>query len=230
MSMQITKLNWDSDFFGFEVGKNIVLNPNDIDLTLTQPFILTYLFSSEKLVALKEGLVDIKCEYVKEITNKTKKSMCNIEDFSATKYTFDDIKELVLLSGKYSRFRIDKNFEVGVFEKLYTIWFNNSLNNNTLDKCKVFIIKEKETIAGFVTLDFEDDDNARIGLIATSNQFQGKGYASNLIKVCEKECSNRKMRYLKVATQGMNEAANKLYQKNNFKLHTKTYIYHHWNK
>jgi hypothetical protein len=109
--MEINKLEWDSNFFGFEVGKNIVLNPNHIDLNITQPYILTYLFSSEKLVELKERLVDIKCEYIKEIKNKTKKSMCNIEDFSATKYTFDDIKELVLLSGKYSRFKIDKNFE-----------------------------------------------------------------------------------------------------------------------
>lgn len=228
--MQITKLNWDSDFFGFEVGKNIILNPNDIDLTITQPFVLTYLFSTEVLVDLKDKLVDIKCEYVKLLSDESKDSMCTIEEFSATKYTFDEVKELVFLSGKYSRFRIDKNFEVGVFEKLYAIWFNKSLYNSTLDKCKVYIITEKETIAGFVTLDFEDDDYARIGLIATNNQFQGKGYASNLIELCEKECSTRKIRYLKVATQGMNDAANKLYQKNNFKLQSKTYIYHHWNK
>jgi dTDP-4-amino-4,6-dideoxy-D-galactose acyltransferase len=228
--MEINKLNWDSDFFGFEVGKNIILNPNDIDLTITQPFVLTYLFSSEELDELKDKLVDIKCEYVKSLTDESKGSIYTIEEFSATKYTFDEIKELVFLSGKYSRFRIDKNFEFGVFEKLYTIWFNKSFYNNALDKCKVFIIREKETIAGFVTLDFEDDDNARIGLIATNNQFQGNGYASELIKECERECINRKIRYLKVSTQGMNEAANKLYQKNNFILHSKTYIYHHWNK
>jgi dTDP-4-amino-4,6-dideoxy-D-galactose acyltransferase len=230
MSMQITRLNWDSDFFGFEIGKNIVLNPNDINLTITQPFVLTYIFSSEELVELKVKLVDIKYEYVKSLTNESKDSIYTIEEFSATKYTLDEIKELVFFSGKYSRFRNDKNFEVGVFEELYIIWFNKSLYNSTLDKCKVFIITEKETIAGFVTLDFEDDDNARIGLIATNDQFQGRGYASDLIKACERECIKRNIKQLKVATQGLNEAANKLYQKNNFSLKSKTYIYHHWNK
>jgi dTDP-4-amino-4,6-dideoxy-D-galactose acyltransferase len=227
--MVITKLIWDSDFFGFEVGKNIVLNPNDIDLTKTQPFVLTYLFSLEQLGELKDKLVDIKCEYVKALSNEPKEYMSKIEEFSTTKYTFDEIKEIVYLSGKYSRFRMDKNLKVVDFEKLYTIWFEKSVFKSTLDKCKILIIKENETIAGFVTLDFEDDNNARIGLIATNNQFQGKGYASDLIKACERECFNRNIIYLKVATQGMNDAANKLYKKNNFMLQSKTYIYHHWN-
>jgi len=227
--MKITKLKWDSDFFGFEVGKNMVVNPNDIDLTITQPFFLTYLFSSEQLVELKDKLVDIKCEYVKEIVNDLDKPISNIEVYSNSVNTFDEIKELVFLSGKYSRFKIDKNFKVSDFEKLYTIWINKSIYNSTIDKCKILIIKKKEKIAGFVTLDFEDDNNARIGLIATNNQFQGKGYASDLIKACERECFNRNIKYLKVATQGMNDVANKLYIKNNFILQSKTYIYHHWN-
>ena len=228
--MEINKLEWDSDFFGFDVGKNIVLNPNDIDLTLTQPFFLTYLFSSEQLNELKDKLVDIKCEYVKEIVNDIDKPISNIEVYSNSVNTFDEIKELVFLSGKYSRFKIDKNFKVSDFEKLYTIWINKSIYNSSIDKCKILIIKEKEKIAGFVTLDFEDVNNARIGLIATKNQFQGKGYASDLIKACERECVKRKIRHLKVATQGMNEAANNLYKKKNFILNSKTYIYHHWNK
>ena len=227
--MEINKLEWDSDFFGFDVGKNIVLNPKDIDLTITQPFFLTYLFSSEQLVELKDKLVDIKCEYVKEIVNDLDKPISNIEVYSNSVNTFDEIKELVFLSGKYSRFKIDKNFKVSDFEKLYTIWINKSIYNSTIDKCKILIIKKKEKIAGFVTLDFEDDNNARIGLIATNNQFQGKGYASDLIKACERECFNRNIKYLKVATQGMNDVANKLYIKNNFILQSKTYIYHHWN-
>jgi dTDP-4-amino-4,6-dideoxy-D-galactose acyltransferase len=193
--MEINKLEWDSDFFGFDVGKNIVLNPNDIDLTLTQPFFLTYLFSSEQLNELKDKLVDIKCEYVKEIVNDIDKPISNIEVYSNSVNTFDEIKELVFLSGKYSRFKIDKNFKVSDFEKLYTIWINKSIYNSTIDKCKILIIKKKEKIAGFVTLDFEDDNNARIGLIATNNQFQVKAYASDLIKACERVCFNRNIIY-----------------------------------
>jgi dTDP-4-amino-4,6-dideoxy-D-galactose acyltransferase len=228
--MQITKLNWDSNFFGFEVGKIVVLHPLAIDLFITQPYLLTYIFSSEQLKVHDDKLVDIKHEYKKELANENVAPLSTIEEYRPTANTFDQIKELVFLSGKYSRFRADKNFEDGDFERLYTLWFEKSLYNITLDKSKILFIKENNTIAGFVTLDFEDENNARIGLIATDNQFQGKGYASDLIMACEIECIKRKIRCLKVATQGMNDAANKLYQKNNFNLQSKTYIYHHWNK
>lgn len=226
----IKRLNWDSDFFGYEVAKMQFEVESEIDLTETSPFALTYLFSTTEKPEIEEKLVDIKCEYIKELKRDFTENTMEIVEYLSTDYAFKDIKKLVNLSGIYSRFKKDPKFSNNEFEKMYSIWFEKSLNNSEKGLGKIFIINDESTIGGFVTLDFEDANNARIGLIATSINAQGKGYASQLIKKCEAECISRKIVYLKVATQGINEAAKRLYEKNNFILDSKTYIYHHWNK
>lgn len=226
----ISKLEWDSNFFGYDVAKIVLDNESEINLSITKPFVLTYLFSAEHKSEIENKLVDIKCNYIKEIKKVVIENTIEIDEYKVHINSFDEIKELVFLSGIYSRFRKDPKFTNNEFEKMYSIWFQKSLFNCGSGIGKVFIIKEEKIIVGFVTLDFEDSNNARIGLIATGLNAQGKGYASKLIKRCEKECLSRNISYLKVATQGLNEAANGLYKKNNFILDSKTYIYHHWNK
>jgi dTDP-4-amino-4,6-dideoxy-D-galactose acyltransferase len=226
----ISKLEWDSNFFGYDVAKIVLDNESEINLSITKPFVLTYLFSAEQKSEIENKLVDIKCNYIKEIKKVVIENSIEIDEYKVQINSFDEIKELVFLSGIYSRFRKDPKFTNNEFEKMYSIWFKKSLFNCDSGIGKVYIIKEEKIIVGFVTLDFEDSNNARIGLIATDLNAQGKGYASKLIKRCETECLSRNISFLKVATQGLNEAANRLYEKNNFILDSKTYIYHHWNK
>ncbi|MDZ7721960.1 MAG: GNAT family N-acetyltransferase [candidate division KSB1 bacterium] len=75
-----------------------------------------------------------------------------------------------------------------------------------------------------------NNGTAQIGLIAVHPQAQGKGIASYLIQVATNYAFDRGFETLEVATQYNNKPAMKLYQKSGFKIKSKQYIYHIWNK
>jgi dTDP-4-amino-4,6-dideoxy-D-galactose acyltransferase len=225
----IEKLVWDSEFFGYNVGKIISDTTFNGILTSTSDFKLIYIFSNKPIVEISNKLVDEKLEYIKLIEQNTIELSVSVCELSNISYLRQDMLELVFLSGLHSRFKEDSGFKNSEFEKLYTKWFDKSIENIEKGQSKIFVCVENQQIQGFVTLDFETEDIGRIGLIAIQEESQNKGFASQLIKACEKECMKKNIKFLKVATQGINNSAIKLYEKNEFKLDSKIYIYHHWN-
>ncbi len=101
---------------------------------------------------------------------------------------------------------------------------DESINKNIADFTLVAQINAK--IVGFVTLKLNSSGDGQIGLIAVDNDFQGKKLASKLIQACEKQIHAGRL--LKVPTQEANLAAMKLYNRNNFTIVERIYIYHYW--
>src|SRR5689334_17879565 len=126
--MTIKQLQWDTDLFGYKVGK-ITINREDeldVDSIRKDSNKLLYIFSEEQigkpiLNALSAVLVDKKTELAKYFDASE-----TIPQLSPNLYEINSVNpsmiELALLSGIYSRFNIDSNFSNNEFQNLYTAW------------------------------------------------------------------------------------------------------------
>jgi dTDP-4-amino-4,6-dideoxy-D-galactose acyltransferase len=219
--MKISKVEWDSNFFGYEVAK---LESEFIESELIKlPFKLIYIFSLKMIEHKSLVDADTKVELEKIGLRNNEVSIIL---FNENEHGFDDLLDLVFLSGIYSRFKTDVNFRNNEFEKMYTIWIKNGVANS--ENYTLVKIIEKQ-LAGFVLLSMKKDFG-KIELISVSENHQNKGIGKELIQAAENICIQNGIDVLKVATQGKNLSALNLYQKIGFKTVDKKYIYHYWNK
>lgn len=218
--MELRKLLWDSEFFGYKIGLIDINNSDfDPDLHFNSQFDLIYLFSNKNQVSdqLSEH-VDIKITYekysafVEEMPN-------NIEEYKG-KLT-NDLLYLALLSGHHSRFKKDV-YLANHYESLYKTWIQKSIDGEIADKVLIFKVSFK--ILGFITLK-EINECVQIGLIAVDENHMGKGIGSSLLKAISYIYPNKK---IIVSTQEVNKEANAIYIKNGFFVNKRQYIYHLW--
>jgi dTDP-4-amino-4,6-dideoxy-D-galactose acyltransferase len=226
----IEKINWDSDFFGYPIGKITISTIDDVSNFFNskslKEFRLIYIFSKTIINDYKLKLVDTKLTFKKNIDlhilrkqNKTIENLNNLDDGD-----FILLEELAYLSGKYSRFNTDLNFKNNEFKKLYHKWISGYKSENK----NIILKKSNNIISGFILYSIENE-TIYIELISVSEDFQEKGIATELIYEIELIGLKNKCRYIQVVTQGENIPAVNLYKKNNFTLINKNLIYHYWN-
>lgn len=228
----LRRLDWDSVFFNLNIGRldlysieefsELVLKSEN----LRQTFDLLYIFTEETLNQQFSDikLVDTKTIFTKQLVNHPK------EIFGVSRYldsvVSKDLYHLAWVSGKYSRFQLDKHFASDAYERLYSRWIEQSVAGKMAD-C-VFVYKSDRKIDGMITVSFEGTE-ASIGLVAVDDAAQGRGVGSKLIQAVETYLLNEtQVTTLKVATQWENKAACHLYEKNGFEVESKTNIYHWW--
>ena len=225
----IEKVNWDSAFFAFSVGKTFVNDPstfdNDTFLLSAEKYRLVYVFSAGPLTdtkALKH--VDVKLTFQKKIHHSFP---TNWTFFHEAQHDKSKLQQLVFESGIYSRFRTDLNFDERCFYSMYEIWIQKSIESNL---SAVLIEQFNNELVGFVTVDFAEGSNiASIGLIAVSQESRGQGVGGKLLRQAESLAASRHCNILRVATQKQNEKASAFYLWNGFELAEQLYIYHYWN-
>lgn len=236
MKQIFLKLNWDSNFFNFIVGKitgpinkkqdiinvDYLIQKNKSKLSYYSSHIELATFEIKNLNII---LVDKKITYVKVINpnleiNKSISTLGNIPPN-------EKLINLAIQSGIYSRFKVDKNISKDKFEEMYRLWMINSLSRKIANE--VFAFNENNEIAGFVTLG-EKNNRADIGIIAVDNQFRGNGIGKKLMMSAEKWFSNSGYKSIQVVTQGNNVPACKLYEKCGYTIESVEYFYHIWNK
>ncbi|MBN1186718.1 MAG: GNAT family N-acetyltransferase [Bacteroidales bacterium] len=232
--MRIEKLEWDSSFFGYPVGKLILDNETRFDkvsfLNDSGEYKLVYIFSTYELNTEISSFycVDVKITLKKNILVKTKTN----QSFHCESYIYDEysFKKLVILayeSGKYSRYRIDKKFINNEFEKLYRSWVFNSVKKKYA--FEVLVYKVNSEIVGLITLTDKESTSSEIGLFAVSKEFQSQGIGTILLKDAELVSIRKNYENMQVNTQQDNINAMNFYKKNGFVLYSKYYIYHYWN-
>lgn len=224
--MGIKRLDWDSDFFGFEVGEIfdktiiedldkykllIVKQKKDEDLQLKK---FKKRFQETKVIFQKKLLFD------NLIVNVD--SIIDFDDLPIPKTIF---YPLAFESGRYSRFKLDTNFSKKKFELLYIRWVDNSVNKQFADK--VFYAKNNDEIVGFVTVKLNEKYGV-IGLIAVLANFQGKGIGKKLISKVEAFCVSNKILELRIPTQKENVLACAFYNNNGYQIFEETIIKHYW--
>ncbi len=231
---KIEKLNWDTDLFGYNVGKIVIQDDDSLDLEnlLTAEndnFRLIYIFSEKKLYIPQLNILETDQKIILEKTlhvddvqfdkiNDCVTFICGVNDYSS-------LESLALESGKYSRFKIDEKFNHSEFEKLYKQWIVKSVKKEISEE--VFVYFVNKIISGFITVS-SDKKIGTVGLIAVSPEHQGKGIGSRLLQCAETYFLKKGISILQVSTQKRNEMAMRLYLKNGFKIKNLTYIYHYW--
>ena len=229
---KIERLNWDSSFFGYEVGKVEVNNSSFFDLDdfiqKTKDFKLIYLFSKQILNSPKIIEVDRKVVLSQFCTEIKGENNIKLQSFNVEKHRFDELKKLALESGIYSRFYIDKNFKNQEYEKLYTRWIENAVNaDSALDI--VIAVNNSNSIIGFATLNKKNELLADIGLVAVSKESRGIGVGKQLMEEVVLRSKQFGFEEIQVVTQMNNIAAMNLYQSTNFNIKEITNISHIWN-
>jgi len=84
-------------------------------------------------------------------------------------------------------------------------------------------------MAGFVTLDIRKEHRADIGLIAVSENMQGRHVGTKLMEACEHVAYQNHKTLIGVVTQSDNTTAMKFYAGKNYKVIKISHVYHYWN-
>jgi len=227
----IKKLNWDSDFFGYEIGKFRLTDFEKWDFkkfkNKSEKYRLVYVFSKQKIEFQELDLVDTKLTFEKTIKESNCLGCDNIKLFKLDIDNFKTLEKLALASGVYSRFKLDRNFRDNEYKRLYKEWIKNSVYGQK--SMAIIIYKENNNILGFTTLEQKTNNLLDIGLVAVNENARGKRIGSRLIEYSANHGLKKGFNRIQVVTQQNNLPAVKLYEKCGFKIKSTEYIYHYWN-
>lgn len=233
---KIETLEWDSRFFGYLVAR-ITLDQEGSDkldhlfLNLeSEKFRVTYFYvppEEKELInrITKKGgiLVDQKVVFSKT-TERHNQYSNDIIEFQGIDIN-ERLIELVLQAGKYSRFRLDENFNKKEYQRLYIEWLSKSIKKEIA--FKTLVAKNGSDIIGITTLG-EKTRFADIGLVAVDEHFHGQGIGCDLIHSADTLAYEKGIKEIKVVTQFENKGACRLYEKCHFHIEKITHIYHYW--
>mgnify|MGYP001602346436 FL=1 len=236
----ITKLEWDSNFWGFPVAylsskyltDNILLRIEKV-IKRYNIKLIEYLCnchdSRSVKIAEKNGFhfTDIRLSFERPLNGKYDyKPPSNIA-FDRAKN--DDIQELREISKdlyKDSRYFFDDNFEREKVSEFYQTWIERAVLGQFDDAC--YCLYENGTPFGFCTLKYNVLNTASIGLFGLSKKYHGKGLAKTLLQMIFNVLSEKNIHTVFVVTQGRNYAAQKLYQSVGFSTKATELWYHKW--
>ena len=228
---------WDSNFFGFPVGDLYALCDEQFFSQQLKNYkrdgyrLLYWKVDSEDVPSLQIAdtlqftAFDTKITYRLNL-NLTKPKLK--EDSPVKKYTGAITKELIelgLQSGDYSRFKMDKNFPAGTFEKMYEEWISNSFSAENADA--IFTLADNNVMQAFATV-FNNEEDMEIVLIAVAPEFRKKGFGKMLVEYVSAYAYKNEYKNLYVVTQEQNKPACQLYESCGFSPIKKEFIYHIW--
>lgn len=222
----IAEKKWDSDFFNLKIGE---VNFSDgEDYSNFTDYDLLYIVSDENFDLQINGFTNSFCEQKVKFHKKLSEIFQtneNIFSHSEIEYNIQDIYQLAFESGKHSRFLLDNNFGIEKFKELYRLWIDNSISKTLADD--VLLYKSNEEIAGLLTYK-TTDDKAFVGLIAVSNEHQGKGIGGILLKHLETILYRKGITSLIIPTQFENKQACNFYNRQGYSIFENTFIKHYW--
>ncbi|MDN4012425.1 GNAT family N-acetyltransferase [Chryseobacterium gambrini] len=233
MKNNLTKLEWDSNFFAKNIGelhiidddlRNLELNDNQYELII----IKQKKDSDIKIEGFTETFKETKIVFSKKLCKENTESSHEIFDTDFLPQEDEYFFQLAYESGKYSRFLLDSKFGEAKFRDLYQLWVRNSLNKKFA--IKTFFTKDKNLGAtGFVTVQ-QSNATAKIGLIAIHPELQGQGIGKHLLKKAEIYCKENAMTEMDIPTQEQNAGACRFYQKMGYVVKERIILKHFWKK
>lgn len=232
-------LEWDSSFFGFPIAliqKDLLSEKELIDsLNQLKKMGVKCVYwpaSAEhdefvSLVAKHNGKrVDTKVTYARSLTGFT---FNYAEKLYIRPYESDEPNEqlvqLALQSGIYSRFKLDQHFGTENFEKLYLHWIRDSVKKKIARE--VFVSSFQGDLTGFISVG-EKNGAGVIGLVAINEKYRGVGISNMLMEYTLMWFSKNGYNKVEVATQKENKAACALYEKFGFKPESVFNYFHFW--
>lgn len=234
-------LEWDSQHFGLRIAAcywdGDVLFLSKVLATAKKEFLdLLYLFSPVDTVIpddLLRQFSAIHCsgrvEFCKKIEYRDNAHRLvheNVIVLNKESCYRNYLRPLAVLAGKHSRFLTDPRLPKEKGEELFVLWADKSVTGERADI--VFgALESTNKLVGFVTVR-QEDNAARIGLIAVIPQEQRKGWGKALLQSAEHWARSRGLKQLRVATQAENTAACRFYTANGFEKQQCLMVYHLW--
>jgi dTDP-4-amino-4,6-dideoxygalactose transaminase len=260
-SCEVEEIKFDSDLFGFKVGR-IEVDSVGVDSALNVSIVgalrqayqggirLVYIYDEvvsanarEHQFQIPGAMVDNKTTYLaplslfnaqtviqKSFSQVSKIHICQLPKIDGSDIS-EELRKLAVLSGVWSRFRVDSNIPAGAFEAMFEAWLRNSVNRSIADE--VFVAKDAETgeSVGFITVKLKGL-TTHIGLLSVSDSHQRRGIASMLMNRAilwsfERTSWDHEAA-ISVVTQGSNTPACKFYESVGFSKATTQRIFHAW--
>jgi len=234
------KLQWDSEFFGINIGyvSSLRLTPN-IERCI-KSFVrrknihmLEYCCNchDKKSVSTAErngySFVDIRLTFEQILSGDI--SPEGGDGFQVRKAGEGDIKILKKLTQNIyslSRYYYDTNFDRAKVEEFYSGWIEKAVRG-TFDNFAYVLCKNNKPI-GFCSIRLLPKNCASIGLFGMASAYAGKGLSKFLLDTVLRSLKNDGIRYMVVVTQGRNYAAQRLYQRSGFLTKSVELWYHKW--
>lgn len=231
MKVVVNFLEWDSTFFGLRIGKAVISTQKELEElslirdSLSEMYDLIYIFSNNDIESSIPGsiLVDKKVVFSIEIADPSSYDSHIIE--YTDKFVSEDLLKLSLVSGEYSRYKLDKHFPPKSYERLYTRWIEQSVNHSIASE--VFCYMVNGSPKGLITLK-RDNNYGDIGLVATDSECRGMGIGSAMLQHVKHYLFAKGGNKLNVATQYNNKVACHLYEKAGFTVSSCTNVCHWW--
>jgi len=230
--MRIERLDWDSDFFGLRIGRVDIGSLEESAQLASQcsviknDFDLLYVFANHGLSFSASGatLMDEKVVYsLSDVSDPLMDR--DIIPWSADRGVSDDLLHLALVSGEYSRFKLDVRLPKGSYERLYSRWIEQSVNR--VIASEVFCYLVDGVPRGLATLNIKNNIG-NIGLFAVHEDYRQRGIGTALMQYAVHFAQELQLQELSVVTQLANVPACKLYEKCNFKVESVIDVWHWW--
>jgi dTDP-4-amino-4,6-dideoxy-D-galactose acyltransferase len=172
----------------------------------------------------KAKLVDIKTTFTLQLSEKEYTWDNMIEKYVSPE-TNQQLLNLSVQCGAFSRFAVDNYIPHSKFEELYQTWLINSINKSMADD--ILIYKLNESIVGMVTL-YSVNDIGNIGLFGVDENYRKKGIGNALLKAVNNYFFSKGIQRINVVTQGLNMPACEMYKKAGYTITDTCDFYHFW--
>lgn len=235
--LTLQRLDWDTEFFGFEVGRlagpfeSIEALSNTLQVAAENGTRLVYGVCEHKdntshQIALAVGgrFVDIKCTYELDLTS-IQPTQANMEVVGDDANTHWQLRDLALQAAEFSRFRLDTALPEGSWKHMYSLWMRHSIIGKLADA--VLVERGDDRIIGMITISHRDQCG-QIGLFAVDREWRGRGIGRRLLDASIQCCSAVGCEKLQVITQRNNIAACRSYEHAGFQLVDEQDIFHLW--
>ena len=243
----VSFLPWDSDFFGFQIGRfdiqerDYLLAGNALAKAKTAGFRLIYLSIDSETEDLNHDsfgvygqAMDIKTTFIRHLESSPDSQQNVNAGHEDGVYLLEkeagpagmDLEKLAILSGTESRFFKDPKIPIGKAHEMYRIWINKCTERELADSVFVACSPARDTI-GFITVKHEIDISS-IGLFAVNQQWQGRKIGSRLLQAAAQNAIGRNNSKITVATQGSNVGACRAYLKNGYTVFSYQHLFHIW--
>lgn len=251
----VEKSDFDSDIFGFGVGKIKLFFANHKTMIDYSAHLLKFFYEIKKNVATQglevlfarlgldqpiviqclervgAVLTDILLTFYINVKNNAIPTSKSCPAWAIEEANRGNERELMEISRrlfKTNHFHADPYLPIDKSDEIYARWISNSLNNS---KCKVFVVRIDGNISGFISCKVENINGVYsygvIDLIGVKNEYRSKGLGTLLISKAL-EWFSKSTNSVYVGTQASNIPAIRTFQKTGFKIINSECDLHLW--
>jgi len=230
-------LGWDTDFFGYRIGKSTV---NELDQVRMDAIVAWCLENAidclyflanpdhpqtaQLLTANRFALVDIRLTLEKHDLATWQPFMPTMTIRPYHESDMPQLKAIARHSYRASRFYFDTHFSEVICDAFYETWIEKSCHGYADE---VLVCEIANQPVGFVTCSAKAT-NGNIGLVGVDASIRGKGIGYQLLMASMNWFHDRACVTVDVVTQGRNISAQRLYQRCGFMTKSVELWYHFW--